>query len=175
MLECMYERVFFVVHYRRYPVERTIYVQTTGRLLPRRISQLLQELGYKVWINPKQGNDVDLKTWYENELILVSEILNWSIGSKISKKRLRKMISNMKKYNCKKLLIYTILDEESLSKFRENGIDTIQIGYQLLPKCYHNFFDSKDQIERRKTDSKETRLDLKKKITAYLKRNGFHI
>lgn len=160
---------------RRYPVERTVYVQTTGRLLPRRISQILRELNFKVWINPKQGNDIDIKVWQNDTLIIAGEILNWSIHSILSKKRLRKMISNLKKFNCRKLVIYTILDEISLSEFRKNGIDTLEIGYQILPKDYYYFFSFKGQIERRKIDSKATKQDLKNKITAYLRRNNFSI
>lgn len=160
---------------KRYPVERTVYMQTTGRLLPRRISQILRMLGFSVWTNPSQGNDIDMKVWHNDRLILAVEILNWSIGSNMSDKRLRKMISNLNKYNCRKLLIYTTLDEKSLSTFAQNGIDVLQIGYQLLPKSYYNFFSLKEQVKKRKIDSASTKEEITHRIISYLKKHSLHI
>ncbi len=128
-----------------------------------------------MWINSSQGNDVDLKVWDKDTLVIVGEILNWSIVSELARKRLRKMISNLKEYSCRRLMIYTHLDENSLLAFKESGIDTLGIGYQILPKYYYNFYASKGQVIGRKIDSKETRLDLKNKLIAYLRRNGFCI
>jgi hypothetical protein len=159
-----------MVHDRRFPVEDHIYFQTTGKLLPRRISQILQELGYKVWINPKQGNDVDLKVWYDNELILVAEILNWSIKSRLSKKRRKKMISNLRQYHCDKVLIYTNLNRKHLPRFSFNGICYIKIGYQVLPKSYYEFFQNREQITNRRIDSKIVKQDIECKIKEYLRR-----
>jgi len=59
------------------------------------IEELLKEAGYKkgedfiVWVNPKQGNDVDLKVKLHGKYILVAEILNWSVKSILSQKRKR--------------------------------------------------------------------------------------
>jgi len=160
---------------RRYPVKRTLYMQTVGRLLPRRISQILRELGFKVWINPNQGNNIDIKVWSNNTLIIVGEILNWSIGSKLAEKRLNKMISNLNNYDCRKLLVYTTLDQASVSKFVQNGIDVLEIGYQLLPKFYYDFFSVKRQVERREIDSDVTKKEIREKISSYLERSIFCI
>ena len=150
-------------------------MQTVGRLLPRRISQILRELGYNVWINPNQGNNIDLKVWSNNNLIIVGEILNWSIGSKLAEKRLNKMISNLNNFDCRKLLVYTTLDQASVSKFIQNDIDVLEIGYQLLPKFYYDFFSAKEQVERREIDSDATKQDIKEKIASYLERGIFCI
>lgn len=151
-------------------------MQTVGRLLPRRISQMLQEMGFRVWINPSQGNNIDLKVWSNNTtLIIVGEILNWSIGSRLAEKRLNKMISNLNNYDCRKLLVYTTLDKASISKFIQNGIDVLEIGYQLLPKSYYDFFSVKRQVERREIDSDATKQDIKEKIASYLERSTFCI
>ena len=73
---------------KRYPIKRTSYTQSVGKLLPHGIGQIFQELGFKTWINSGQTNGVDLKV-YDNQdnLLLVAEILNWSIGSLLSEKR----------------------------------------------------------------------------------------
>lgn len=152
-------------------------MQTVGRLLPRRISQILREIdsNLTVWINPEQGNDIDMRVWDNDELVFVAEILNWSIGSRMSEKRLTKMISNLNKFNCRELLVYTTLEQESLSKFIQNGIDVIEIGYQLLPEYYYDFFSSKKQVIKRKIDSAVTKKDIKQKIISYLERSISHI
>lgn len=159
-----------MVHDRRFPVDKHIYFQTTGKLLPRRIGQILRELGFTVWINPNQGNDVDLKAWYDNELILVAEILNWSIKSRLSKKRRKKMISNLRQSPCNKVLIYTNLDRKHLPRFFFNGICCIKIGYQVLPKSYYEFFQNRGQITNRRMDSKIVKQDIERKIKRYLRR-----
>ena len=155
----------------KYPVKRQVYMQTTGKLLPRRISQILRELGLKVWINPKQGNDIDLKVWYNDELILVGEIQNWSIGSLLSERRRNKMISNLNEYGCRRVVIYTTLDQKSLTKFSENGIDVLEIGFQLLPKSYYDYFKARDQIQKRKIDSNSTKEEIRNMLIDYLKRS----
>jgi hypothetical protein len=156
------------MNFRRYPVKRTVYLQSVGKLLPHRISQIFKELGFETWINPKQGNDIDLKVLLGQKPIIVAEILNWSIGSKLSQKRKNCIIKNLSKYHCEKLLIYTILDKDSLEDFTNNGISLIEIGYQILPKTFYQFFSEINRTEFRKADSKETYTSIKRKIIEYL-------
>jgi len=163
---------------KRYPVKRTVYMQTTGILLPRRISQILRELNsnFTVWINPGQGNGIDLKVWYDGDLIIAGESLNWSIKSNLSKKRREDIISNLHEFSCRKLLVYTTPHENKhISKIIENGIDLLDIGYQLLPRFYYNFYLKKDQVVKREIDSVKTKNDIKHKIISYLKKHYPHI
>lgn len=160
--------------FRKYPVSN--YRQKTGRLLPHRIGQILKELGctqrfgVRIWVNPKQGNDLDFKVWLDDALVLVGEVLNWSIGSNMSVHRCNNIISNLLSYNCHKILIYTVpLERKYWLKIRMNGIDTVRIGYQLLPKPFYGFFKFKNKSTRRKVDSKETKADIKAKISQYLR------
>lgn len=159
---------------RRYPVKRTTYMQTVGKLLPRRISQILRELGYTVWTNPDQENGIDLKVWCDNTLILVGEILNWSIKSVLSEERMESMISNLNEFNCNKVLIYTSLENNSLSRFIENGIDTLEIGFQILPAYYH-FFSRRGQTERRVVDCYLARKQIRNKLIEYFSKHLQHI
>ncbi len=159
---------------RRFPVDKQVYLQSVGRLLPHRICQIMKELGfnesagYMVWINPKQGNGVDLKVWCKDSLIIVGEILNWSIGSKLSDKRFRSIVGNLSKYECVKVLIYTVLDEEKVEKFKRYGIHTLEIGFQLLPKSFYNFFKDKGEVKKRKIDSKHSKETIKRKIEEFI-------
>lgn len=155
---------------RRYPIKRTRYTQSVGKLLPHRISQILQELGFKTWINHGQTNGVDIKVYdSEDNLILVAEVLNWSIGSLVSENRKGSMINNLLSHDCKKVLICTpFSNENKLEDFPDYGISFIKIDYQLLPKYFYNFYASKNQTESRKIDSRETKKDIKSKIIQYL-------
>jgi len=161
-----------------YPIMMHIYNQSVGKLLPHRISQILKELGYredsgyKIWINPRQGNGVDFKILFNGSLIIVGEVLNWSIGSQLSDKRYRSIMDNFSKYSCHKVLIHTVLEKDKVERFERNGIITIEIGYQILPRYFYNFFKQKGQIVKRKIDSKHTRDDIKNKIECLV--NNLH-
>lgn len=162
---------------KRFPVKRTVYMQKTGRLLPRRISQILRELNsnFTVWINPSQGNGIDLKVWHDGDLIIAGESLNWSVKSRLSEKRRENMISNLHEFSCRKLLVYTTLDNNHVSRFVQNGIDVMEIGYQILPRFYYNFYLEKEQVVKRETDCAKTKNDIKNKIVSYLKKHYLHI
>jgi len=155
---------------RRYPIERTRYTQSIGKLLPHRISQILQELGLKTWINHGQTNGVDLKAYdSEDHLILVAEILNWSPVCVLSHKRKNNITNNLSRYNCKKLLIYTCFKNESfLEDLRSYRISLLKIGYQILPRHFYEFYLKRNQVESRRVDSREIKEDLKSKIAEYL-------
>ena len=162
----------------RFPTKKDRYCRCVGRLLPHRVGQIIEELlieaGYKkgedfiVWVNPKQGNDVDLKVKLHGKYFLVAEILNWSVKSILSEKRKQNIIRNLLSYNCKRILICTVLNETEIEEFERKGIAVIKIGYQLLPRCFYGFFKDKNQTEARRIDSKQTRMDIKSKIAEYL-------
>ena len=162
---------------KRYPVKRTVYTQTVGGLLPVIVGQIFLQLGAsQVWINKGQGNNIDIKVWNRRgNLIIAGEILNWSINSLLSNKRRRKMISNLKQYNCNKVLIYTNLNKKHLPKFSSNRISQVNIQYQVLPRRYYRFFREKSQIIRRKPVSLSVSKDIKSKIKKYLKRRKISI
>jgi len=73
------------------------------------------------------------------------------------------------------MVIYTILDERSISEFVEEGIDALQIGYQILPRYYYEFFLKKKQIEKRKIDSSKTKQEIRGLLIDYLKKHFPHV
>jgi hypothetical protein len=100
-------------------------------------------------------------------LVLVAEVVNWSIGSRLTNKRKNNYIRNLTRYSCNRLFIYTT-PLSNLSGFKENGIDLLEIGYQILPESYYNYFIELDRIERRKILSDVVMRDIGSKICEYV-------
>lgn len=148
-----------------------------GKLLPDILKIIFLSLGAsKVELTKGQTNGVDIKVWSSTrQLVIVGEILNWSIASLLSEKRRRTMINNLKNNNCNKVLIYTNLDKKHIPHFSFNGISQIKIGYQVLPSLYFNFFKAKGQITNRKADSLDIRQDIETKVKQYLKRRNIKL
>jgi hypothetical protein len=157
----------------RYPIERSRYFQSVGKLLEHRIGQIFQELGYQTKISKGQSNGVDLIVFNEDGLILVAEVLNFSIRTNLSNSRKKSIISNLSEYNDRRLLIYSCLANETiLDDLGLYGISLLKIGYQLQPKWFYDYFAERNKIVLRRADSEETRKDIKSKITNFLSSIG---
>lgn len=156
----------------RFPCEQNEYTKTVGWLLPTILGDIFTELGFGVNVNPQQANGVDLEVFLGDNLILAIEVLNWSIGSRLTDKRRNNIIENLSEYNCNKLLIHTI-PLTNLYGVRENGIDILEIGYQILPKTYYDFFLTRGQVIRRKIECDSTRREIKSKILDYVNNQLF--
>ena len=72
-----------------YHCEKYRYNRIVGKLLPRLLKSIFVDFGFSVKVNPIEGNDVDMGVYWNNELVLVAEVLNWSIGSRLGNKRKR--------------------------------------------------------------------------------------
>lgn len=156
----------------RFPCKQEEYTKTVGRLLPAILGEIFAELGFKVRVNHQQSNGVDTEVFLGDNLILVAEILNWSIRSRLTNKRKGNIITNLNEYDCNKVLIYTV-PLSNLDGLRENEIYLMQIGYQILPEKYYEFFITKGQIERRNIDSNLIRSDIRGKILDYINNHFF--
>jgi len=153
----------------RFPCEESEYKKIVGRLLPNILGKTFTELGFEVTVNHQQANGVDLEIYQEDYLVLVAEVVNWSIGSRLTHKRKNSYIKNLSEYDCNRVFIYTV-PLSNLDGFKENGIGLLEIGYQILPEAFYNFFLAKEQVERRKIDSRDIRQDIKEKMRSYLER-----
>jgi len=74
-----------------YPCEKYRYNKIVGKLLPRLLKSIFVDFGFNVKVNPIEGNDVGMWIYWNNELVLVVEVLNWSIRSRLGTKRKRGM------------------------------------------------------------------------------------
>jgi hypothetical protein len=160
----------------RYPVKSFTYFQSIGRLLEHRLGQIFQELGYQTTISKGQSNGVDLKVYNQRELLLVAEVLNFSVYSELSDKRKNSIVTNLSEYNCRKLLIYSCMANENIiNDLGLYEISSLKIGYQLQPKHFYDYFAARNKTKLREVDSRETRQDLETKIVTFLHSFGLEI
>jgi len=156
------------------PVRWTIeYTKEVGKALPKILGEVLTELGFRVEVNHQQANGVDLEIFLGDNLVLVAEVVNWSIRSRLTDKRKNCYIRNLSKHNCSKVFIYTV-PLSNLNGFTENGIHLLELGYQILPENYYNYFLELGQVTRRKIDSDSVRRDIRSKILGYVVSNLSH-
>jgi len=154
----------------RFPCEENKYKKIVGELLPNILEETFTELGFEVIVNHQQENGVDLEIYQEDSLVLVAEVVNWSIGSRLTHKRKNSYIRNLNECDCNRLFIYTV-PLSNLDGFKEHGIHLLEIGYQILPETFYDFFLSKGQVERRRIDSIDVTKDIKDKILSHLEKN----
>jgi hypothetical protein len=159
---------------RRFPVEQHLCNKCVGSLLQHRIGQILKELGFKNKIVKVEGNGVDLEVYDgRDHPILAGEILNWSPYSYMNDRRKNDIIGNLSKYSCRRVLIYAALKgEHQLDDLGIHGISKLRIGYQILPKYFYDHYAEQDNIESRRTDSRETRNEIKTILTNFLQSVG---
>jgi hypothetical protein len=155
-----------------FPCEKEEYCKIVGGLLPRILVGIFSGLGFGVRVNPEVANDVDLWVYLDGKLVLVAEILNWSVRSRLSEKRKDGIIRNLCHYNCNRVLIYTVPNSNIDDEFTENNIDTVCIGFQVLPPEFYEFFLKKGQIIRRRHESSETIEHIKHVTKNYLIKKG---
>jgi hypothetical protein len=156
-------------------VDETRRNQSVGRLLPHRIGQIMKELGYRkskgyeIWVNPSQENGVDLKMSHHDRPILVVEVLNWCIRSKLNYKRKGNIIRNLTEYECKRVLISTpFANEEVIQDLPRFGISLLKLSFQILPRLFYEDYASRHQVELRMIDSRETTQNIKAKLEQFL-------
>jgi hypothetical protein len=160
-----------VYRVRRFPIERHAYNKKTGSLLQHRISQILRDLGFKTEIRKVEANGADLRVYNdEGNLIVVGEILNWSLRSYLNIDRKTEIINNLSEHSCRRILIYALMgNEHILEDLRLHEISTIRIGYQILPEYFYDFYAQKNQTKSRRIDSRKTTEEIRSLLHSYLR------
>jgi hypothetical protein len=160
----------------RFYTRQTRYLQATGRILPRVLGKIFRKNGFNVWVNPRQGNGVDLKLFdAEGRLVLVVEVLNWSFVCKFSNERKQSIINNLTGYNCNRILVYTAMrNEHLLQDLPQHGISTLKIGYQLLTPKSYEFFLAKHQVIKRRINDRCVKREIEQKVLQYIEASKIH-
>jgi len=156
-----------------FPCKKEEYCKIVGDILPRLLARIFCELGFRPLLNARQTNGVDIEAYRDDSLVLVGEILNWSISSRLSNKRKDKIVENLCMYSdsCKRVLFHSVPMSNIDDVFSENNIDLVCFGFQILPQDFFNFFLEKDQVIRRKQLNRETMNLVKNRVLNYLRAN----
>lgn len=156
----------------RFPCKQEEYTHTVGKVLPTILEEVFTELGFRVKVNHQQTNGVDLEVFLEDNLVLVAEVVNWWISSRLTDKRKNGYIRNLSEYSCSKVFIHTV-PLSNLDGFAEHGIHLLRIGYQVLPQNYYSYFQQLNKVECREVDSEPVRRDITSKIREFVDNNLF--
>lgn len=159
-----------------FPCRKEEYCRIVGELLPTTISKVLFDCGFRPEASPLSANDVDLRVYLADRLVLVAEILNWSISSRLADKRKNKIIKNLIAFsNVARALIHSVPNSNIDDEFAEKGIDTVCIGFQLLPNEFYSFFVEKGHIVKRRPVTMKAFHDIRATIANYLNEKGFTV
>ena len=153
-----------------YPVKPRRYREYVGDILPDAVKFVLEGKGYTVRLNRAFVNGVDLKTFHENNLIMVGEIFNLWKHSHINSLRAQGYIRNLCQYDCKRIIICSLTETFESRWFRD--LDIISLGYQLLPETFYRFFEKKGETDDRKMLTSDTLQHIDSLITEYLENNN---
>lgn len=162
--------------FRRFtlPCEKEKYAGIVGSLLPIELERIFRELNFIPILIPRQTNGVDIQIYQNDSIVLVGEILNWSISSRLNNKRKEKIIENLCEYEdpCKRVLFHTVPTSNIDDEFSENSIDVVCFGFQILIPEHYNFFRERNQVIRRRPLNRRSYISIKMKVLHYLRTNG---
>jgi len=162
----------------RFPCKKIEYCNEVGELGETYYRTVFRDLGFNVDEKDVNSNGADLVVSYSDScgtsrVLLVAEILNWWLLSYLTKKRARSIVSNLSKYRgIPKLLFlpFMMMTKEIEHYLISHHINIVPIGFQILPKSFHDFFRKKNEIHARKRDSKYALSFLKNKILRTIRR-----
>ena len=90
-----------------YLVGEKEYREVVGKLLVHRIAQVFKELGFETRIFRVNANGVDIQVYKDSELVIVGEVLNWCCRSNLPEERKDRIVNNLLKFECHRVLICT--------------------------------------------------------------------
>lgn len=146
-----------------YPECRRVYTYGIGSTAEQFITEILQIKNFKVKPHKVSENGVDI--CLENENVGI-EIWNWR-ESHCYNSRFQSVVENLKPYKYK-FLITSFISPETKSKFemcyKDNPIDVIDLGFQILPKKYEDFYIRRRETKGKKFVSRRTRKICRKRL-----------
>lgn len=181
----------------RYPESRSIYTLKVGRTRELQLRRIFENIGFLVRTNPLSRRKCDLELYSKEDIyfkrrIVVIEVTNENLssydstwtkrkGSFYSSKWIKQKISLFRRYRKEpkplKLLICSFRGSfQDIDKLEcESGCYTIEIGFQVLPQNYYDFYKKKNLVQYRRPDDSESYDLTKEKIESFLKQNSIRM
>lgn len=163
----------------KYPTTRLEYCERVGHTRENQLANILRDLGFKVNVYPKKQK-CDISLYNPKKKFAVIEVKNENFSSHYDKKEVDSILKRFRKEkkDVHKILVSSFrknFQKDDLERMEKKGIKIIEIGFQVLPEDYYNFYKKKRQINWRKIDDIHTSEETKeiietefKKISAFL-------
>jgi len=135
----------------KYPEYRSKYTEMVGKIAEIKISQALLKKEYDIepHLVQDKGADVIIPS-----LKGAIEILNWREPHYYDE-RVESIVDNLREYDCKGLLV-SFINEDTKMKITSKFPDIVirELGFQILPSKYYEFYKSRTETDNRRFWSK---------------------
>ena len=154
-----------MISFYQYPLPRYQYCQVMGRIGEENVSWIFKTiLGHDVITHPVSANGPDIQL---PDLDTAIEVWNWS-GNHAYQSRAEDVVKNLSSYK-HKILVTSFLSESMKQYFDDKGVFVIQLGYQLVPRKFLEWYTLNRSTHKKKvSESKRTRRILFNKIFSAL-------
>ena len=161
---------------RLYPTDRSTYCLYIGQLGEDIVSTTIRDIlpSFSIPVHDITVNGSDIKIFYDGRLIGKFEVLNFNSSSYIDSKRALSIKENLKgiKY---KGLICSFYNATSKARKILKNIPVCSIGFQLLPKEFHQFYTKQNRVHHRRIASIRTLKMLKNTLKSFFHRIGLDL
>lgn len=152
-------------------VDRQTYTRTVGQLRQDLVTKALRELlpSYTVRTNNVNANGTDVTVTDGYRIIAKFEVMNEKYTSYFKAKKCSSLYRNLEgvPYHGVICSFGNFIDSDDGTLPSEN---VLTLGYQTLPKDYHDIFIKYKDVYKRKVDSANTFQQLKKQLRLFLNR-----
>jgi hypothetical protein len=167
----------------RYPEARSIYTKKVARTRELQLRRIFENNGFLVRTNPFSKSKCDLELYSKEDVhyktrLVVIEVTNENLGSFYDSKWVKQKISLFRRFKKNpKMLKFLICSFRSSFKDIDkleysSGCYAIELGFQVLPESYYNFWKKKNLVQYRRPDDSESYDLTKEKIESFLKQNS---
>lgn len=160
-----------IVSFYQYPLPRHQYCQTVGEVGEHTVAWVFQTIFEEenvVIHSSISANGVDIQI---PSLSVGIEVWNWS-SNHCYWSRVRDVVRNLSSFRCK-ILVAAFVSETVRQYFDNQGIFVIELGYQLIPHEFLEWFIVNQSMHKKKvSESRRTRRILFNKIISALLQIG---
>ena len=143
-----------------YPEIRSDYTYRVGSLFEELIRESIEDMGFDTELKEVNTEGVDIDT--EDKKIGI-EAWNWSSEHSYLKRE-ESVLHNLRPYIVR-ILFASFINEEAkqriTSYYKEDPVIVKEIGYQVLPKGYYDFYKKYDRLDGKRFVSKRLKKELK--------------
>lgn len=167
----------------KYPESRAIYTQKVGSTREIQLRRIFENNGFLVRRNPISNRKCDIELYDKSDVhhkrrLAIIEVTNENLGSFYDSKWIKQKISLFRRYRKEpKPLKFLICSFRSSFKDIDkleygSGCYAIEIGFQVLPESYYNFFKKKNLVQNRRIDDSDSYDLTLEKIESFFKENS---